>query len=345
MASSKQPARRSVLIVARLITAVVSLAGAEGVLWLGHYPDWWAMDPNWGSAPPEYKPDPELGWSNREGSLDLLWPGLREGPQRVTNWSRGRRATSAQEPRDSSRQQVLFFGCSYVQGYGLSDAETLPWMVQQRHPELEVSNFGTGNYGTYQSLLSMKRNVHGPVSVYYQFDGFHEDRNIAALSWLRVNKRPPPGWFFPYAVLKNGQIEERRSRGYLVWPISRHLRTGALVQEWIQIIATYPRVREKRAVTEKLLESMDRLVKGRGGRFTVILFDLDPEQRRQYRSFLTSHGIAFVDCDHPELKDRSLRQPDAHPGEKLNRLLSDWIEPIAAVPASVTAQSEVSAPQ
>ena len=35
---------RSVLIAARLITAVVSLAGAEAMLWFGGYPRWWAMD-------------------------------------------------------------------------------------------------------------------------------------------------------------------------------------------------------------------------------------------------------------------------------------------------------------
>ena len=165
MASSEQPPRRSVLIVARLATAIVAVAGAEGVLWLGNYPNWWAMDPNWGSAPPEYQPDPELGWTAREGSINLVWRGLRQGTQRLTNWSHGRRATSLQEPQDGARQQVLFFGCSYVEGYGLSDAETFPWIVQQRHPELAVSNFGVGSYGTYQSYLAMKRNVHGPASV------------------------------------------------------------------------------------------------------------------------------------------------------------------------------------
>jgi len=44
--------RRSVLIAARLITAVVSLAGAEGVLWLMGYPNWWGLDPAWGGGSP-----------------------------------------------------------------------------------------------------------------------------------------------------------------------------------------------------------------------------------------------------------------------------------------------------
>jgi len=43
--------------------------------------------------------------------------------------------------------------------------------VQQRHPELAVSNFGVGLYGTYQSYLAMQRSVHGPATVYYLLAG------------------------------------------------------------------------------------------------------------------------------------------------------------------------------
>jgi len=78
------PPKRSILIAARLITAVVSLAGAEAVLWLGGYPRWWAMDPQWGTTPPEYESNSVLGWQNREGRFNLAWPGLA-GTTLVTN--------------------------------------------------------------------------------------------------------------------------------------------------------------------------------------------------------------------------------------------------------------------
>src|SRR5712691_8371723 len=92
--------RRSVLIAARLITAVVSLAGAEGVLWFGGYPNWWAMDPTWGGAAPEYEADADLGWRARQGQFNLVWADGSDvkHPFHYTNWSRGRRATSEQEP-------------------------------------------------------------------------------------------------------------------------------------------------------------------------------------------------------------------------------------------------------
>ena len=61
--------KRSVLIAARIITAVVSLAGAEGVLWFGGYPNWWRMDPAWSGGSPEYEADSDLGWRARQGDF------------------------------------------------------------------------------------------------------------------------------------------------------------------------------------------------------------------------------------------------------------------------------------
>jgi hypothetical protein len=331
MAPSKHP-RRSVLIAARLITAAVSLAGAEGMLWFGGYPPWWAMDPQWGSTSPQHECDPDLGWRAREGRFDLVWPG-RPGATLVTNWSRGRRATAWREPAAdaANRPQVVFFGDSFVQGYQLSDSETLPWIVQKRHPEVVVSNFGTGDYGTYQSYLAIRNSVRGPASVYHLFNGFHEGRNAADPSWLRVYKKTPSACFHPYAELAGGELQAHQSQGNLVWPLSRRLRTVALVQDYRDILESYGRVRNKRQLTETLLVKMNQTVRAEGGKFTVILFDMSPQDRKDYRKFLASQGISFVDCDHPELQDKKLRLPDGHPNQGLNELLAQWIEPLQVV--------------
>src|ERR1700693_6505784 len=89
--------KRSVLIAARLITAVVSLAGAEGMLWFGGYPRWWAMDAPWGGPSPQYSCDAALGWSAKQGQFNLVWPG-HPGVSRYTNWSGGPGATPGREP-------------------------------------------------------------------------------------------------------------------------------------------------------------------------------------------------------------------------------------------------------
>ncbi len=327
MASPQQP-KRSIVIAARLISVMLGLAGAEGILWFGGYPAWWqtlqiSRDDS------EYAPDPELGWKNREGQFDMVDP-QRNSPFHYTNWSQGRRATADSEPAQDAngRPRVLFFGDSYVQGYGLSNQQTFAWLVQKNHPELAVANFGTADYGTYQSYLALAKYVRGPCSVFYLFNGFHEGRNVAEPEWVRVVKQTPPGLFFPYAGLADGTLQAEESGGEMVWPVSRWLRTAALAEDYYRRIESYPRVRNKRAITEALLVKMNQTVLAAGGKFTVILFDMPPEQRQVYRKFVRSSGIFFVDCDHPEMQDKRLRLPDGHPNGELNRLLAQWIEPL-----------------
>ena len=332
MASTKSAPKRSVLIVARLVTTVVSIAGAEGVLWFGGYPSWW-RDSESADEASYHQVDADLGWIDRPGQYDLAG-GLRKDPFRYTIWCGGRRATATlNKPSACSGQagglsNVMFFGDSYVFGYGLSDAETMPWMVQARHPELEVTNFGTPGYGTYQSYLAIKRAVQQPAFVFYLLNGFHEGRNAGETSWLRVVRQPPSGFFYPYVALKHGNIEEKRSPGEMVWALARRLRTVALIEDYSEIARAYPRVRKKQQATDVLLKKMNESVTSSHGRFAVILFDLDQKQRVHYRELLSSNHISYLDCDRPELTDRRLRLPDGHPSEKLNALLAGWIDPL-----------------
>ncbi len=334
--AKKPPPKRSVLILARTITAIVSLALAEVLLGLLGYPPWRYQQISSGEAASEYQPDPEAGWANRAGVYNMAAPGT--APFRYTNWTQGRRATSEQEPaQDDARPRVIVVGDSYVYGYGLGDAGTFAWRMQQAHPEVQVSNYGTPGYGTLQSYIWMDRALQAApagAGVFYLFNGFHEDRNAAAPSWIRVGHHPNNGVFFPYAVLDDGALESKRSIGDAIWPISRKLRTAAMLEEYYEMAEAFPRVYKKRAVTQAILVRMHHLAQLSGAKFTVILFDLDAKDRPAYRHFLSSKGIAFIDCDHPELNDKSLRQPDGHPNAKLNSLLADWIEA-----GSVTAQN------
>lgn len=333
--TQKQP-KRSVLIAARLISLLIGLAGAEGILWFGGYPAWW-QTLHISRDDSEYAPDPQLGWKNREGQFDLVDP-ERKTPFRYTNWSGGRRATGECDPSlnpdnaAAGTPRVMFFGDSYVQGYGLANQQTFAWIVQKNHPELAIFNFGTADYGTYQSYLAIRlaiaKYVRGPGSFFYLFNGFHEGRNVAEPDWVRIVKQPPAGLFFPYADLGGGMLREKQSPGEMVWPVSRWLRTAALAEDYYQRAASFPRIRNKRSVTETILAKMNQTVLAAGGKFTVIFFDVTPDQRHDYRDFASSHGIRFIDCDHPQMTDKHLRLSDGHPNEELNRLVAQWIEPL-----------------
>ncbi len=302
-------------------------------MWFGGYPAWRPIT----VAVTEFEVDPQLGWRNRQGQYDL-YAGDTEKPRvfHYTNWSGGRRATSTEEPKSGiwTPTPTFFFGDSYIQGFGLSDADTLPWIVQKRHPELTVTNLGTSYYGTYQSFLSMKKTVDRPANVFYSFNDFHEGRNIADRNWVRIMKPPPPGFFFPYADMPDGKLEDFRAQGSVVWPWSFRLRSIALVEDYYDIARTFARTRRERPVTEALLVKMNEWVTARGGRFTVILFDSSKENRQVYRDFLASKGVPFVDADHPELGDRSLRLPDGHPSGALNARLAGWLDEAQAFDGS-----------
>jgi hypothetical protein len=324
----KQPSR-SVLIAARLITVMVGLTGAEGILWFAGYPNWWALLTNPGDTSP-YTADPDLGWRNKEGQFDAMDPG-RNIPFRYINWSQGRRATADHEPSsETNATHVQFFGDSYVQGFGLSNEQTLAWLVQKAHPEVIVSNFGTAGYGTYQSLLAMQKHPCRECSVFYLFNSFHERRNVGEPDFLRVVKRVP-GWSYPYVELEEGKLVPRVSMGEMVWTISRHLRLGAMAEDYYDRATTYRRMHTQRQVTEALLVKMNETILAAGGKFTVILFDMKPEERPDYRQFLQAQNILFLDCDRADLKDRTLRLSDGHPNEELNRRLAQWMEPLPVV--------------
>lgn len=298
------------MVQKRAIVAFVTLAIAEGLLWMLDSPPWRAhiSSVQAGSA---YLPDPDLGWVNRDG----------------------RRATSQGEPDAATRPQVILVGDSYTYGSGLADADTFAWRLQQIHPDIQVSNYGTPDYGSYQSYLRMDRELAGmspdqsaSTQVYYLFNAVHESRNVADPSWIRLLRHPDNGVFFPYAVLSDGALEGRQSSGDAIWRASRILRTAAMAEEYYEMAEAWTRTRNQREVTEAILIRMHHAAQLAHARFTVILFDLDAKDRLFYRNFLTSKNIAFLDCDHPELNDKSYRQPDGNPNAKLNDLIAQWID-------------------
>src|SRR4051812_31296349 len=68
--------------------------------------------------------DPELGWVNASNRR-LTWSG---GP--ATFLPDRSRATSTEPRENDQRPVVLVLGCSYTQGFGVSDQETFAWKLQ-----------------------------------------------------------------------------------------------------------------------------------------------------------------------------------------------------------------------
>lgn len=62
--------------------------------------------------------------------------------------SDGSRRTSDSAPARRVERWLLL-GCSYTQGLGRTDQETFGWRLQSMFPDVLLTNFGTGGYGTY----------------------------------------------------------------------------------------------------------------------------------------------------------------------------------------------------
>jgi len=124
----------------------IVLAASELGLRVAGYPVWTKIQPFPFKEPSVHEPDPLLGWRNKVGYVE--WS-KRPDPLPVvgyTMWPGARRATASElRPRE---QQVVVIGGSLTQGWGLSDAETYPWRLQERLDTVEVVKYGTSGYGT-----------------------------------------------------------------------------------------------------------------------------------------------------------------------------------------------------
>src|SRR5690606_32677850 len=112
---------------------------------------WRELDLDFG-MPRMHEPDAELGWVNRAGRHVFGAP-----PIRMTFWEDHTRATAA-SPVDAAGS-IVVLGCSFVQGWALSDEDTFAWKLQERFPRARVFNYGTAGYGATQALVSLRRHL------------------------------------------------------------------------------------------------------------------------------------------------------------------------------------------
>jgi hypothetical protein len=292
-----------------------------------------------------HQPDSELGWINKQDRYEV--PAFAKGQPDllITNWSDGRRATAPSEG-PPGRPMLFTIGCSFTQGWAISDSETYAWRLQEHFPSVEVRNYGTGGYGTFQSLLTLERAFRQglrPRLVLYGFMLEHEFRNVAPAFWLKHLSQFARRAHVevPYCTIDGAdKLVRHAPEGYLALPLRRSLATVAFAGENIMKLKTRGRFAQKRRVTERLLQEMQQLCQAHDAEFRVVMFQHSSEVRRDYTEFCRKQGIEFVECDVP--LTREYRVPgEGHPNGEMNRLyaetiaasLAELIDRIGAEPA------------
>ena len=273
--------------------------------------------------PTMFKPDPILGWVPKAGKY--LSPSYKPGgaPIQYTFFEDGSRATSGNA--SPAPYQIVLLGCSYIQGWAISDPETLGWKLQAAFPFLKAGNFGVGGYSTYQSLLCLRRLINRgeePLVVFYGFNVFHEDRNIAPILWLKhlaeFSKRGHAA--VPYCSLdqKGALVEHPPIR----WPRIALRKYFAFPQFLTAIYCRLKtgeneRARDKRKITEQLLLEMRDLARQHHAKFVVVMFPAPPEDVRAYAGFFRDHKIETLDAS-AVLTKEDLVPGEGHPNGRAN---------------------------
>jgi len=278
--------------------------------------------------PALHEPDPLLGWRNKPGAV--VWPGRGRDaghPIALTFWPGGRRATAAAP--GSPRPEVAILGCSYAQGWALSDADTFAWQLQERFPEHSFANLGTAGYGTYQSLLALERHFSeysgGVDLVIYAFIEHHEIRNVAPAGWIRrlATATASNRLGVPFATLgADGSLVRNPPEAYPKWFFDDQIASVALLEAQVADWRDGDRASEARSVTERLLLDLRDVSARRGAPLLVAILEARPAAHHHYLRWLAAHGIETVDCANPHSLDAAYLVPGyGHPGREIH---ADW---------------------
>lgn len=295
-------------------------------------------------------PHTAAGWQNRVGTQRYPSTDPAAPTFLFTVWDGGERATGPQRHEANGGETVVFLGDSFTQGAFLDDDETFPWLVQAARPDLAVRNFGTGGYGTCQSLIRMRELAPSQCpdccsghTFIYGFSDFHEPRNIAhplyAYRIARISLSRSA--LMPRCFINDEQrLSIAKPERFADVPITRVSRFAALLVESYHAIRGALREGEQRPVTKRILREMHELAQGCGGRFIVMLQRMSEETRNDYVRFFEKEHLEYFDAIHPQWEEPEYQIPnDGHPNELVNSYWRDKVLSVLTPTSATNAES------
>lgn len=318
----KDTNRTLVALSVLLASTVVPFVVSEAIVRSRGYEPWRYL--SIGNEPTMHEFDPVLGWKNKPGDYEVPPYSPSGKPIHITFLEGGHRRTHENQGHaDDHRPKLIFVGGSYTQGWAISDPETHPWKIQQEFAAFEVLNYGTGGYGTLQSLLTLERqlpktrDVRIVVSNLIEHDQF---RNVAPSDWLETLSRfsARAHVYLPYATVgQDGTLVRHDPERYPSWFLREQLALVAMAERAFMNLRTRTRSRQGRSVTDKLLLEMQQLCARHGAALIVVILDGSAEFRGHYVTFLQREDIATCDCAYPLTVDMWV-EGEGHPNGKMN---------------------------
>lgn len=277
------------------------------------------------------QPDALLGWRNRAGT----WKSVECGKVPMTFRDDGtRRAPAEPKAATGPDEGVLFFGASYVQGYGVPDTDTFFQRLNEQLPGVGFRSYGTGGYNTLQAAMLAREVLDAapagvrPQLVVYAFSDGDTRRNVAQHSVV-LNLRGPGGRFVvpPHVRIQGGDAERRESSVIEPWPGARYLAIVMLLQR-VAITARYATGDDEPVqATRLLVDEFAAAMAERGVEFAVMVLKSEPPL----------HDAIFADSPYPVIDCRFEDGPElsvcgdghGHPNARVHALwagcLAAWL--------------------
>ena len=234
------------------------------------------------------------------------------------------------DQRDGKEDCVLFFGGSYTFGAGVSDHETMPYLVGARsEPSVSVRNFGFGGYGPHQMLAAIEnglveRAAHCvPRYAIYQALNFHVVRSAGR---FRSDSHGPR-----YRLSATGELSRSGNfddRSLPQWLSSFLEKSAIITRYWDSFDATEQDLQLYHAIVHRA----HRLLVERypGIEFHVLYWDYGmPELFRNNREsgdFIVHRLTKLLPLgDQQQLESNYQIPHDGHPNARTHKLIADYV--------------------
>lgn len=321
-----------------LLVLVVGFFLAEGVARLLGYRPYRTGRPSISVEPGGrlYRKHPTLGFAHLPGSFTIALASCYRF--QATHGDDGLRITRPAGSSLASRdtQQIWVFGCSFTYGWCLNDAETYPWLLQERFPSFEVVNFGTEGYGTIQSLIQLKEALaegrNPPALLIVAYVSLHDMRNCGFRIWRKglIPSMDLGEIFLPMASLDHvGNLQYAYIKlDYKPLPFMDRFafvhRLEESYNKWEE------RSRNGHQVTKSILGKINRIC--RDQKIVPVVAGLSWDKRTaEVLQYCRSLGMFTIDIaiDYTRPENNNLPH-DGHPNAKTNReyarRLGDYLE-------------------
>jgi hypothetical protein len=274
-------------------------------------------------------PDPVLGFRPLPGAYTVVFD--HRDRWQITNLPDTTRITRPLHTYDGSPRGrgIWIFGCSFVQGWGIDDADTFSWKLQERFPDHDVVNFGVGGYGTLQSLLQFQQALRErppPLAVILAYAEFHDERNTRGNNWRDANFSYAPFGTTaqPFARFDaSGQLRIERSNDFVpLMPLrSRSALFNLAVEEYGLL---HDRGLRSHEVSELLIEKFAEASRRHGSRFVLAVIQSSLVASATLGRF-AARGIPSIDIS-VDLRNPAYGIPyDGHPNAAANETYANGI--------------------